>query len=109
VDIQIIRDTVKRGKVQDSVTKWHKGEGGRGFAKVSRDIFSKMLSLFTHLGLLSMIVILGHCFGKIKMSRHTGGGAGGYGGMQHNDTWEGSTICQKSATYFLNGPLEVKF
>ncbi len=41
-DIQIIRDTFGGGGVRESVTEWHKG--GVGLAKVSRDIFSKILS-----------------------------------------------------------------
>ncbi len=82
--------------------------GGRGFGKVSRDIFSKIFESF-----LAFSKVVKVIFGKIKIISHHTGGGGGYGPMSQNDTgahgeW-GSKICQKSVTYCLNGPFSVNF
>jgi hypothetical protein len=66
--------------------------GGRGFAKVSRDIFSCNFEPYSSI----LACFKRHYLEKIYChitQRHRGRG-------------RGSKITQKSVTYFLNGPLE---
>jgi hypothetical protein len=56
--------------------------GGRGFSKVSSDIFSKKLALLLHLVMMTIRTFL---LEKLK-SHITRLGGGGYGAMSQNDT-----------------------
>ncbi len=72
------------GGVQESVTKWYKGEGG-GLPKCHVTFYPKILSsIFAFYALFKGF--LGIIFWKIKISHHS----------------------QKSVTYYLNDPLGLK-
>jgi hypothetical protein len=81
------------------MTQW----GGRGLAKVSRDIFSKTLNQIFVFGMLFRRKKAS--LKKIKMSRQSHWWGGGSAQLSPNDTWDrGSKIDLISVTYYLNGP-----
>jgi hypothetical protein len=106
--IQIIRDTLGGGGGGGTAQCHQMTQGGgRGFAKVSRDIFSKNFEPYSSI-LACFKRFLGHYFWKnFNVTSHRGGGGGGTDQchkMTQGGGGGGSKITQKSVTYYLNGP-----